>query len=216
MPAPRQVRPCTPCVPSLPASPASWCKACPWRPTWSVRCSGRRRRLPAGCCPGPRPNPFSSCMDWEQTTPASSGWSVTSTARGTPSTPPTTRASERTSPPAARISHQAAWLRDETGSPSASVVAHSLGGLVLRWAMATGWTWPSPWAARTRALPPPAWRPRTPGPRQDHPGAGRVTPTDPSTRASAAPLAGSPSVPITTGSCPRNALDSPVRRTCAT
>ena len=62
------------------------------------------------------------------------------------------------------LARQAAWLRDETGSPSASVVAHSLGGLVLRWAMAHTWMrdwvdWPSPWAARTRALPPPAWRP---------------------------------------------------------
>lgn len=37
------------------------------------------------------------------------------------------------------LARQAAWLRDETGSPSASVVAHSLGGLVLRWALAHTW-----------------------------------------------------------------------------
>lgn len=37
------------------------------------------------------------------------------------------------------LARQAAWLRDETGSLSTSVVAHSLGGLVLRWAMVHTW-----------------------------------------------------------------------------
>lgn len=37
------------------------------------------------------------------------------------------------------LEREAAWLRDQTGSESANVVAHSLGGLVLRWAMAHTW-----------------------------------------------------------------------------
>jgi hypothetical protein len=38
-----------------------------------------------------------------------------------------------------QLEREAAWLREETGSESANVVAHSLGGVVLRWAMAHTW-----------------------------------------------------------------------------
>lgn len=38
-----------------------------------------------------------------------------------------------------RLEREAAWLRNETGCASASVVAHSLGGVVLRSAMAHSW-----------------------------------------------------------------------------
>lgn len=37
------------------------------------------------------------------------------------------------------LAREAAWLRDETGSERAHVVAHSLGGVVLRWAVANTW-----------------------------------------------------------------------------
>jgi pimeloyl-ACP methyl ester carboxylesterase len=37
------------------------------------------------------------------------------------------------------LEREAAWLLDQTGSESANVVAHSLGGVVLRWAMAHTW-----------------------------------------------------------------------------
>jgi len=37
------------------------------------------------------------------------------------------------------LAREAAWLRGATGCESANVVAHSLGGLVLRWAIANTW-----------------------------------------------------------------------------
>nr|WP_270887757.1 hypothetical protein [Pedococcus sp. 5OH_020] len=37
------------------------------------------------------------------------------------------------------LAREAAWLRDATGCASANVVAHSLGGVVLRWALAHTW-----------------------------------------------------------------------------
>jgi pimeloyl-ACP methyl ester carboxylesterase len=43
------------------------------------------------------------------------------------------------------LEREAAWLRDETGSGSVNVVAHSLGGVVLRWAVTH--TWMRDWVA---------------------------------------------------------------------
>jgi hypothetical protein len=43
------------------------------------------------------------------------------------------------------LEREAAWLRDETGSESVNVVAHSLGGVVLRWAVTH--TWMRDWVA---------------------------------------------------------------------
>lgn len=37
------------------------------------------------------------------------------------------------------LAREAAWLRDVTGGDTANVVAHSLGGVVLRWAIAHTW-----------------------------------------------------------------------------
>jgi triacylglycerol lipase len=43
------------------------------------------------------------------------------------------------------LEREAAWLRDLTGSESVNVVAHSLGGVVLRWAVTH--TWMRDWVA---------------------------------------------------------------------
>ena len=78
------------------------------------------------------------CTALVLTSPASARWSVTSTALGTPSTASAIPAWAPMSKRAPGISSGKRLGRsEETGSDRLHVVAHSLGGVVLRWAAAT-------------------------------------------------------------------------------